>query len=62
MHICDSVLGGGSAGALVVYFVVIAAAVKVALQSVGEGLASLEAEASSDAVAIADQNGPVGGK
>ena len=54
------VLGGGAAGALVVYPVVVAMGVKVALQGVGVGLAGLQAIASGDAVAKADQNGPVG--
>ena len=42
--------------------VVVAAAVEIALQRVGKGLAGLEAVARGNAVAEADQDGPVGGQ
>ncbi len=57
----DGVLGGGAAGALIDDLVVVAAAVEVPLQGVGIGLAGLEAVAGGDAVAVANQDGPVGG-
>ncbi len=59
-EIGDGVFGGGSAGALIADLVVVAAAVEVALQSVGIGLAGLEAVAGGDAVAKADQDGAIG--
>jgi hypothetical protein len=46
---------------LIAYLIVVAAAVQVPLQSVGIGLAGLEAIAGGDAVAVADQDGAAGG-
>lgn len=60
-EIGDGVLGGGAAGASIAHLVVVAAAVQIPLQSVGIGLAGLEAVAGGDAVAVADQHGAIGG-
>ena len=57
----DGVFGGGAAGALVADFVVIAAGVEFLLQKVGKGLAGLKAVTGGDAVAVADEDGTVGG-
>jgi len=59
MKTCNGVLGGGAARALIGYFVVVAAAVQVALQRVWKGLAGLEAVPSGNAVSKANQRGPV---
>jgi putative ABC transport system ATP-binding protein len=61
-QIGSSILGGRAACALVRDFVVIAAVVQVALQSVGKRLAGLQSVTGCDAVAIANQQGPVGGQ
>ena len=61
-QIGNSILGGRAACALVRDFVLIAAVVQVALQSVGKRLACLKAVAGCDAVAVANENGPVGGQ
>ncbi len=58
----DGVFGGRAAGSLVDYLVVVAARVQVALQSVGEGLAVLQAVAGGDAVAVANEQRSVGGQ
>ena len=58
----DCVLGGGAAGAAILNFVFVAALVEVALECGGPGLAGLEAVARGNAVAIADDGGPVGGE
>ena len=60
----DSVFGGCSAGALIAYPVVVAAAVEIPLQCIGIRLPGLETVTGGDAVAEADQDrdGPVGGQ
>ena len=57
----DSVFGGGAAGAAVLNLVSVAALVEIALEGVRKGLAGLEAVSGSDAVAVADDGGPIGG-
>jgi hypothetical protein len=47
---------------VVIHLVAIAVTVEVPLQCVGIGLAGKEAVAGGDAVAVADQEGPVGGQ
>jgi hypothetical protein len=56
------VLGGGPARAPVADSVVVALGVKVSLQRVGKRLAGLEPVTGGDAVAVADEQGPVGGE
>jgi len=51
----DGVLGGGAAGSPIQNLVLIAAAVEIALQSVGKRLAGLETVARGDAVAVTNQ-------
>ena len=55
----DRVLGGGAAGALVVHLVVITVCIEFALQRIRVRLAGLQSIAGGDAVAEADENGPV---
>jgi len=62
IHSGNSVLGGGAAGTLIFNFVVIAEIVEIALQHVGKSLSGVETVAGGDAVAEADQDGPVGGE
>jgi hypothetical protein len=47
---------------MIVYLVVVTEIVEIALQHVGETLPGVETVAGGDAVAEADQDGPVGGK
>ena len=54
-----SILCGGSAGTTILDLVFIAALIEVALECVGERLAGLEAVTRGDAVAEADDGGPV---
>jgi len=58
---CDGVLGGGATGALVLHHVTVVIPIQVSLQGIGEGLTDLESIAGGDAVAVAGQDGPVGG-
>ena len=57
----DGVLRRGPAGAHIRNFVGISALVKVPLQCFGKGLARVQTMARSDAVAVANEHGPVGG-
>jgi len=52
------VFGGGATGSLVDHLVEVAAAVEVALQSIGKGLAGFKAVSGGDAVTVANQQGP----
>ena len=55
---CNGIFGGCAAGAVVAYPIVVAAFVQVAFERVWKRLAGLQAVARSDAVAIADKQGP----
>jgi hypothetical protein len=57
----DCVLRRRSAGAHIRNFVGISPLVKVPLQCLGKGLAGVQTMARSDAIAVANEHGPVGG-
>lgn len=58
----DRILGGSSAGSLIIDCVVIAAGVEIPLQCVRVRLPSLQTVAGGDTVAEADNDRPVGGE
>ena len=58
----DCVFGGSAAGAAILNIVFVTTLVKVALEGVWKGLPGLQAVASRDAVAVADDGGAVGGQ
>lgn len=61
VQIGNGVLGGGAAGALIVDLVMVTTIVQIPLKRVGVRLSGLKAVTGGDAVAEADENGPVGG-
>ncbi len=58
----NGVFGRGTAGTLIADLVVVGEVIEITLECVGERLTGLKPVACSDAVAEADQNGPVGGQ